>query len=164
MACELPHVLVTGAGSGFGAATVAAAQEAGFHVIAGLYDPRNGRDAIGSSNPTELSLDVTDKAQITAMASRIRQHVGEAGLDALVNVAAIDTPAPLELVPIDRLRRIFEVNTVGQLAVTQALLPLLRRARGRIVFLGPSDDTGAVPFVGPLASSKAATMILRNTW
>src|ERR671925_443710 len=81
--------------------------------------------------------------------------VGE-DLDGLVNNAGVAIAAPLELVPLDELRRQLDVNVVGQVAVTQALLPALRRARGRIVFIGSIAGRSALPFLAPYAASKHA--------
>src|SRR4029450_7726609 len=85
---------------------------------------------------TPLLLDVTDPAQVSAAADIVATHTGEAGLNGLVNNAGIGVFGPLEIIPIEQSRRQLEVNVTGQLAVTQALLPLLRRARGRIVLIG----------------------------
>ena len=99
----------------------------------------------------EVLLDVTDGDAI----SRAADVVGER-LDGLVNNAGIAVAAPLEHLPLDELRRQLEVNVVGQLAVTQALLPALRAARGRIVLIGSIAGTSALPFLGPYAISKFA--------
>jgi NAD(P)-dependent dehydrogenase (short-subunit alcohol dehydrogenase family) len=73
-----------------------------------------------------------------------------------VNNAGIAIAMPLEFVPLDELRHQLEVNLVGQIAVTQALLPALREARGRIVFVGSIAGRSALPFLGPYAASKHA--------
>jgi NAD(P)-dependent dehydrogenase (short-subunit alcohol dehydrogenase family) len=77
-------------------------------------------------------------------------------LNGLVNNAGIALGSPLELVPVDQLRHQLEVNLVGQVAVTQALLPSLRRAKGRIVFMGSIAGRSALPFLAPYAASKHA--------
>jgi NAD(P)-dependent dehydrogenase (short-subunit alcohol dehydrogenase family) len=99
----------------------------------------------------ELLLDVTDPAQIAAAA----EHAGDR-LDGLVNNAGVAVSAPLELLPLDELRRQLEVNLIGQIAVTQALLPALRAARGRVVLMGSIGGRSAIPFLGPYAASKFA--------
>jgi NAD(P)-dependent dehydrogenase (short-subunit alcohol dehydrogenase family) len=98
-----------------------------------------------------LSLDVTEANEIGAAAKSIG-----AGLDGLVANAGIAVAAPLELVPLDELRRQLEVNVVGQVATVQAVLPALRRARGRIVLMGSIGGRSALPFLGPYAASKHA--------
>jgi NAD(P)-dependent dehydrogenase (short-subunit alcohol dehydrogenase family) len=114
----------------------------------------------GDGEITPLLLDVTDPAQINAAAAGIVDgHTGDAGLAGLVNNAGIGIFGPLEIVPLEQFRRQLEVNVAGQLAITQALLPLLRLARGRIVLIG-SIGTRFTPFTGPVSASKstAATM------
>jgi NAD(P)-dependent dehydrogenase (short-subunit alcohol dehydrogenase family) len=98
----------------------------------------------------EVLLDVTDAEMIRAGAERVDE------LDGLVNNAGIALAAPLEFVPVEELRHQLEVNLVGQIAVTQAFLPALRQAKGRIVFVGSIAGRSALPFLGPYAASKHA--------
>ena len=86
----------------------------------------------------------------------VSAHVENAGLTGLVNNAGIGGLGPLELIPLEAFRHQLEVNVTGQLAVTQAFLPLLRQAGGRIVFMGSIGDRAALPFLGPLCGSKFA--------
>jgi NAD(P)-dependent dehydrogenase (short-subunit alcohol dehydrogenase family) len=95
-------------------------------------------------------LDVTDGGQIEAIAAGVPE------LHGLVNNAGIARASPLEFVPVEVLREQLEVNVIGQVAVTQALLPALRRGRGRIVFVGSIAGKSALPFLGPYAASKHA--------
>jgi NAD(P)-dependent dehydrogenase (short-subunit alcohol dehydrogenase family) len=161
--CARPHVLVTGASSGIGRATVARLAADGYHVHAGVRRPADGaalqdatRKAFAPGEVTPLLLDVTDRAQIAAAARAVTEHVGAAGLAGLVNNAGIGGFSPLELTGADDLRRLLDVNVTGQLAVTQAFLPLLRRAQGRIVMVGSIGTRFTPPFTGPLAASKSA--------
>ncbi len=73
-----------------------------------------------------------------------------------MNNAGIVVPGPLELVPIDAWRRQLEVNVIGQVAVTQAFLPLLRKARGRVVFISSVNGGMAIPYMAPYSASKFA--------
>jgi NAD(P)-dependent dehydrogenase (short-subunit alcohol dehydrogenase family) len=114
------------------------------------------REAAAPGEVTPLLLDVTDQAQIAAAAQAVTGHVGAAGLAGLVNNAGIGGFSPLELTGAVDLRRLLEVNVTGQLAVTQAFLPLLRRAQGRIVMVGSIGARFTPPFTGPLAASKSA--------
>ena len=98
----------------------------------------------------EVLLDVTDAAAIAAAAEGVER------LDGLVNNAGIVVASPLEFLPLDELRQQLEVNVVGQLAVTQALLPALRRAKGRVVVVGSIAGRSALPFLGAYAMSKHA--------
>ncbi|MFN2469781.1 MAG: SDR family oxidoreductase [Gaiellaceae bacterium] len=141
----MKSVLVTGASSGIGAACATRLARSGWCVLAGV---RNEGDAPDGTE--EVPLDVTDDDQIGALAGRVER------LDGLVNNAGIALAAPLEFVPLGELRRQLEVNVVGQVAVTQAVLPALRRAGGRVVFVGSIAGRSALPFIGPYAASKHA--------
>ena len=161
-ACTRPHVLVTGASSGIGRATALRLAARGYHVFAGVRKPADGaalaQAAAGELTP--LLLDVTDPAQITAATKAIEDHAGNAGLAGLVNNAGIGVVGPLELIGIEQFRRQLDVNVTGQLAVTQSVLPMLRRARGRVVMIGSIGTRFTPPFIGPLAASKSALTTL----
>jgi NAD(P)-dependent dehydrogenase (short-subunit alcohol dehydrogenase family) len=139
-------VLVTGASSGIGAACAERFARDGWKVFAGVRE-----QGAAPAGTTELLLDVTDAGAIEAAAAAVGGR-----LDGLVDNAGIAIAAPLEHLPLDELRRQLEVNVVGQLAVTQALLPALRAAKGRIVIVGSIAGTSALPFLGPYAISKFA--------
>ncbi|MEN3312022.1 MAG: hypothetical protein V7645_1351 [Actinomycetota bacterium] len=145
--------LVTGASSGIGAACASRLVGAGWRVFAGV---RRGGDA--PTGTEEILLDVTDEDQIRAAAERVEE------LDGLVNNAGIALSVPLEFIPPHELRRQFEVNVFGQVAVTQAFLPHLRRSRGRVVFIGSIAGQSALPFLGPYAASKHALEAVADTW
>jgi NAD(P)-dependent dehydrogenase (short-subunit alcohol dehydrogenase family) len=97
-----------------------------------------------------VRLDVTDPASIVAASEGVDR------LEGLVNNAGVAVSMPLEVVPLDELRRQLEINVTGQVAVTQAFLPALRRARGRIVNVGSIAGRSALPFLGAYAASKHA--------
>jgi NAD(P)-dependent dehydrogenase (short-subunit alcohol dehydrogenase family) len=124
--------VITGASSGIGRATTLALDSLGFHVFAGV---RTERDAAalrlaGSDRLTPIRLDVTDPDSIASAADTVTRALGDAGLAGLVNNAGIAVPGPLEYLDLDDLRRQLEINLVGQLAVTQAFLPLIRAVGG----------------------------------
>jgi NAD(P)-dependent dehydrogenase (short-subunit alcohol dehydrogenase family) len=160
MTCAHPHVVVTGASSGIGRATALRLAAAGWHVCAGVRNDNDGeslrRASQSGADVTPLLMDVTDPEQIKAAAEAVTQHVGGGGINALVNNAGIGITSPMELVRLESLRKQFEINVFGQVAVTQAFLPLLRRSRGRIVVIGSIGDRMTPPFGGPLAASKSA--------
>jgi NAD(P)-dependent dehydrogenase (short-subunit alcohol dehydrogenase family) len=137
--------LVTGASSGIGQACAVQLVSSGWRVLAGVR--RAGEAPDGTE---EVLLDVTAADQIRAAAELVDQ------LDGLVNNAGIAISAPVEFVPPEELRHQLEVNLVGQVAVTQAFLPALRRAKGRIVFMGSIAGRSALPFLSPYAASKHA--------
>ncbi|HXH07354.1 MAG TPA: SDR family oxidoreductase [Vicinamibacterales bacterium] len=151
-------VVVTGASSGIGFACAQRLDQAGFRVFGGVRREADGdrlRAATGG-RAVPLRLDITDADQIAAAARTVDDVCGEAGLAGLVNNAGIAIAGPLECLPIDDLRRQLEVNVIGQVAVTQALLPALRRGRGRIVNMGSIAGRFSAPFLGPYSASKFA--------
>jgi NAD(P)-dependent dehydrogenase (short-subunit alcohol dehydrogenase family) len=168
----VPLALITGASTGIGRATALRLAGAGWTVLAGVRDTSAGerlvQEAGAAGRLVPLALEVTDAAQIAAAAARVEQEAAEAGgsgpggLDALINNAGIGIGGPLELISADDLRRQFEVNVFAQVAVTQALLPALRRAStprgtgGRIVFVSSIGGRVAMAFTAPYAASKHA--------
>jgi NAD(P)-dependent dehydrogenase (short-subunit alcohol dehydrogenase family) len=165
----VPTVLVTGASTGIGRATALRLAARGWTVLAGVRDGGAG-ERLAAAGQRErggvrpLELDVTDPEQVAAAARSVREQTAPAGaregspgrLDALVNNAGIGVGGPLELVSAEDLRMQFEVNLFGQVAVTRALLPALRAARGRIVLISSIGGRVSVPFNGPYAASKHA--------
>lgn len=153
---------MTGASSGIGRASVHALLAAGFRVFAGVRnDPAAERlrataPADARARLETLRVDVTDAAQVRAAAETVKRLVGSSGLWGLLNNAGISVTGPLEFVSADDLRRQLEVNVIGQAAMTQALIPLLRPARGRIVTTGSVAGFIAMPALGPYAMSKHA--------
>ena len=164
MECTRKHTLVTGCSSGIGRATALRLAAAGQHVYAGVRSPADGdqlaRSATGGEI-TPLILDVTVPGHIASAADVVTRHT--ARLDGLVNNAGFGLACPTELVPLDAFRWQLEVNVTGQLAVTQAFLPSLRRARGRIVMVSTIGVRFTPPFAGPLDATKAALTALGDT-
>lgn len=151
-------VVITGASTGIGAACALELDRRGFRVFAGVRTDaaaqRLRQQATGRLMP--LMLDVTDAAGIAEAARTVAAAVGDAGLWGLVNNAGIVVAGPLELIPLEQLRRQLEINVIGPVAMTQAMLPLLRSGRGRIVSVGSLNGRLAVPFLGPYCASKFA--------
>ena len=158
--CLRRHVLVTGASSGIGQATAIRLAGAGDHVFATVRS-QVAADELSRPGITSLVMDVTNTSQIQAAVDRISAHT--ATLDILINNAGIGLTGPLEFVDLDSLRQVYEVNVVGQVAVIQATLPLIRAAGGTIVLIGTVGDRIQIPFGGPLASSKHALRSLSGT-
>ena len=151
-------VVVTGTSTGIGRATALRLSTLGFHVLAGVRRSDDGErlvaDASGAIKP--VILDVTDQSSIEATAAEVARATGPSGLRGLVNNAGTAEPGPVELLPLDRLRHQLEVNLLGQVAVTQALLPALRRARGRIVNVSSVGGRVSNPGLGAYSASKFA--------
>lgn len=157
-------VVITGASSGIGAACAVHLDRLGHPVLAGVRRDEDGEAlrARGSERIQPLILDITAPDQIEAAAAAVEAAVGEGGLGGLVNNAGTALTGPLEFLDVDRLRRQLEVNVVGQVAVTQAFLPLIRRARGRVVNMGSISGIYTPPFFGPYSSSKHALEALTD--
>ena len=151
-------VVITGTSTGIGHATALDLDRRGFTVFATVRREQDGArlEAAASDRLRTRLLDVTDPASVETAAATVAEAVGAAGLDALVNNAGIATPGPLEFLDLNDLRRQFEVNVTGQVAVTQAFLPLVRRATGRIVNVGSIGGRSALPFAGAYCASKYA--------
>jgi NAD(P)-dependent dehydrogenase (short-subunit alcohol dehydrogenase family) len=148
-------VVVTGSSTGIGRACAVELDRRGFTVFAGVRKEADAEAlrAAGSDRLRPLIIDVTEPDQIAAAAGVVAEG-SPAGLAGLVNNAGVGVGGPLELIPIDDFRRQIEVNLIGQIAVTQAFLPALRRARGRVVFLSSIGGLNANPYMSPYHASK----------
>jgi NAD(P)-dependent dehydrogenase (short-subunit alcohol dehydrogenase family) len=155
-------VLVTGASSGIGQATALRLARSGWRVLAGVRAEADGErlHAAAGEGLEPVTIDVTEAASIAAAA----EALGNAPLHGLVNNAGTALAMPLEFLPLDQLRGQLEVNLVGHVAVTQALLPNLRSARGRIVNVGSIAGRSALPFLGAYAASKHALEAVTDAW
>lgn len=151
-------VVVTGASTGIGRACALRLDRLGFQVFAGVRKDADGKalKKKAKGNLTPLRLDVTDDAAITAAAETVEKAVGAEGLLGLVNNAGIAVPGPIEFLPLKDLRTQLDVNVIGQVAVTQAFLPLIRKGSGRIVNIGSIGGRMATPFQGAYNASKFA--------
>jgi NAD(P)-dependent dehydrogenase (short-subunit alcohol dehydrogenase family) len=150
--------LVTGASTGIGAACALDLDKLGFRVFAGVRKQADGEalQQQASQQLTPVILDVTLPDTIEQAAAKIEAAVGDDGLFGLVNNAGILVPGPLECVALADIRRQFEVNVFGVVSVTQAMLPLLRTARGRIINMGSISGKAAPPYLGAYSASKFA--------
>ena len=145
----------------------------GFRVMAGVRREADGEALAeaGGDGIVAVRLDVTDERSIRAAVVEVERRLdggdGGGGLAGLVNNAGIAVGGPLEVMPIDALRRVMEVNVVGLVAVTQAFLALVRRGHrgrpGRIVNMGSASGRLAGPFVGPYSASKFAVEALTDS-
>jgi NAD(P)-dependent dehydrogenase (short-subunit alcohol dehydrogenase family) len=146
-------VVVTGASSGIGEACALRLARGGFDVFAGVRKDEDAeRAAALHERVRPLKIDVADEASVDAA----KQEVGDGPVAGLVNNAGISVTGPLEFVPLAEFRRQLEVNVIGQIAATQAFLPGIRAARGRIVNIGSVGGKVAVPLLSPYAGSKFA--------
>ena len=158
-------VVITGASTGIGEACALRLDRHGWRVFAGVRKEADGErlKQQASDRLAPITIDVTDQASINSAAEVVASALGEAGLAGLVNNAGITVPGPIEFLPIEELRRQLEVNTIGQIAVTQALLPLIRKGHGRIVNMGSIGGRMATPFIGAYCASKFALEALTDS-
>jgi NAD(P)-dependent dehydrogenase (short-subunit alcohol dehydrogenase family) len=159
-------VLITGASTGIGRATALHLANGGQRVFAGVRKDADG-DALTSAVTRGLEpliIDVSDQSSIDAAAKIVDEAVGPDGLSGLVNNAGVAISGPLEYLPIEDLRKQLEVNVIGQIAVTQTFLPLIRRARGRVVNIGSvAGRAPSAPLLGPYSASKVAMEALTDS-
>ncbi len=157
-------VVITGASSGIGEASAIYLDKLGYQVFAGVRRDADGEQLRRKTSVrlTPLLLDVTDEASIMAAANTVSAALNTVGLAGLVNNAGIVVAGPLEFLPVAELRKQLEVNVIGQIAVTQAFLPLLRKAQGRVINIGSDNGKVSVPFLGPYCASKFALEALTD--
>jgi NAD(P)-dependent dehydrogenase (short-subunit alcohol dehydrogenase family) len=155
---EARNVVVTGASEGLGLATAAVLADSGYQVFGTTLNERESQDLAQYTGGavTPIVMDITDDAQVEAMAAAVAKAVGGAGLYGLVSNSGILVPGPLEVVPMDAIRRQFAVNVFGHLATIKALLPLIRQGHGRVIEIGSLTGHVALPYKGILAGSKFA--------
>jgi NAD(P)-dependent dehydrogenase (short-subunit alcohol dehydrogenase family) len=154
-------VVITGASSGIGQAAAERFAHDGFVTFAGVRSDADAARLAGlHPNIRPLKLDVTDRAAIDAAA----KSVAASGipLRGVVNNAGVAVAGPLEFLPVDELRRQFEINLFGPIAVSQAFLPQLRVSRGRLIFVGSISGRLAIPFISPYSASKFALRALTD--
>ncbi len=153
-------ILVTGASTGIGEACALHFDRLGWQVFAGVRREEDGERLRGKANGqlNPVGMDVADQESVERGVEEINATLNGVGLTAVVNNAGIAVGGPVEYLPLEDWRRQFEVNVIGQVAVTQSVLPLLRRsgARGRIVFMGSIGGRIASPLIAPYNASKHA--------
>ena len=150
--------VVTGAGGGLGrdlALQFAAKGYVVFGTAMAASEVQDLKEASGGRVSLAVC-DITKPEGVRAWASGVSDALGNAGLNLLISNAGILTPGPIELLPLDAIRREFDVNVFGALSVINAYLPALRQARGRVVQLSTWTASVPLPFNGPSGASKAA--------
>lgn len=155
-------VVVTGASTGIGAAITRELRGGGFEVFATVRRAKDGA-ALEALGVTPVLMDVTDVESISRARNTVMSALGERPLRGLVNNAGIARGGPLELLPLEEFRRVLEVNLLGVISVSQAFLPILRAARGRIINISSVSGRVAMPFSGPYTASKFALEGISDT-
>jgi NAD(P)-dependent dehydrogenase (short-subunit alcohol dehydrogenase family) len=166
MELRQPTVAITGAGSGLGRAVALKLAARGYRVFGTARSETDAADLEKASagNAAVTLADITDERAVTAWVGKVSDELGERGLDVLISNAGTLTPGPLEVIPLDDIRREFEVNVFGAMAVINGFLPALRKSRGRIVQIGAMTGRLPVPFDGPSSASKAAFEALADVY
>jgi len=156
-------IFISGASSGIGKALSLELDKQGYQVFAGVRNEQDA-EALGaeaSQNLIPLMLDVTMPESITAACAQVQERTnGE--LFCLVNNAGISVSGALEFIPVQDFRQQIEVNLIGQLALTQRALPMIRKGRGRLIFVSSVAGRLVTPFNGPYATSKAALVAMAD--
>lgn len=151
-------VVVTGTSSGIGEATALELDRLGFRVFATVRKDKDADvlKARASERLQTVFLDVSDVDSIGELAKLLQQELVETGLYGLVNNAGVADFTPVELIKPEALQRVFDVNFFGMVKVTQACLPFIRQAKGRIVNLSSVGGKTTIPFGFALCASKHA--------
>ena len=155
---EKGTIVITGASTGMGEHCALGLAQRGYHIFAGVRNPEDGErlKSQAAGNLTPIPIDVVNEEQVKQAAHEVEQALAGRPLNALWNNAGISVNAPLEFIALDDLRRQLEVNVVGQVAVTQAFLPMIRAAKGRILITGSIGGFFTTPMLTPYCMSKYA--------
>jgi NAD(P)-dependent dehydrogenase (short-subunit alcohol dehydrogenase family) len=155
-----PTVAITGAGSGLGLELAFGFSTKGYHVFGTARSVNETAEfqnqSAGDGEITLTITDITKEEQVKNWKDQVKKVLNGDGLDLLINNAGVLTPGPMEVLSLNAVRREFEVNVFGSLATINAFLPLLRKAKGRIVQIGSMTGRFPLPFSGPSSASKAA--------
>jgi len=158
-------ILVTGASKGIGRAIALDLDRRGYIVFAGVRKQTDADDLKQDTSERlyPVMVDVTESDMIASMADEIADVVGETGLNGVVNNAGLSIAGVLEHIPIEDFRYQLEVNLIGQLSVTQAVLPMIRQAKGRIINMGSAGGSRLVmPGMGAYSVSKTGLEMLTD--
>ncbi|MDZ8030969.1 SDR family oxidoreductase [Nostoc sp. DedSLP04] len=151
-------VVITGTSTGLGRVTALSLAKQGYRVFAGVRTEKDAHSLkqAASGNLIPIIMDITKAEEIKSALEFVSLAVGNEGLFALINNAVVAVDGPLECIPIDDIRWNFEVNVIGQIAVTQAFLPMIRQAKGRIINISAICGRLALPYRSLLSASKFA--------
>jgi NAD(P)-dependent dehydrogenase (short-subunit alcohol dehydrogenase family) len=157
-------ILITGTSTGVGKACALYLDKVGFKIYAGVRKQTDAADLRkeASDNLKTVILDVTDPVSIHNAANYIGKETG-GHICGLINNAGIGRGGALEITPVEEIRKLFDVNVLGLLAVTQAFIPMLRNGRGRIVNIGSTSSFLAIPGASVYSASKFAVRALTDS-
>jgi NAD(P)-dependent dehydrogenase (short-subunit alcohol dehydrogenase family) len=174
-------IVITGCSSGFGRITALALARRGWHVFATVRKEADQESLLSEAtergsqeNLTPLLCDITKSGQVAVLVEQVREYLrvnaddaargGELRLDALMNNAGTAYGGPIELLSLDDLRAQFEINVFAHVAVTQALLSLLKAAHGTVINVSSVGASLATPITGAYNASKAALEVISDAW
>ena len=165
-------LVITGCSSGFGRVTALHMAQRGWHVFATVRKEADQESLLAEAatrgckdHLIPLLCDITCSEQVAILAQTLGASVpSPSRLDALLNNAGTGYGAPMELLTLDDLRTQLEINVIAHVAVTQALLPLLKTARGTIVNVSSGSGRVALPGLGAYAASKFALEAISDAW
>ncbi|MDZ8084270.1 MAG: SDR family oxidoreductase [Nostoc sp. DedQUE12b] len=151
-------IVITGASTGVGRAAALMLDKKGYQVFASVRKEKDAESlkSDSSENLTPIFMDITKTEEIKSAADVVLKSLHNEGLVGLVNNAGLLVDGPLEFISLDDLRWQFEINVFGQIAVTQEFLPLIRKAKGRIINIGSVGGVLSAPYVSALCASKFA--------
>ncbi|RAM48433.1 MAG: short-chain dehydrogenase [Hapalosiphonaceae cyanobacterium JJU2] len=158
-------VVITGTSTGLGRVTALSLAKQGYRVFAGVRTQKDAESLkqVAFGDLTPIIMDITKAEEIKSALEFVSLAVGDEGLLALINNAVVAVDGPLECIPIDDIRFNFEVNVIGQIAVIQAFLPLIRKAKGRIINVSAICGRLALPYRSLLSASKFAIEALTDS-
>ena len=151
------NLLISGCSTGIGRACALHFAKTGYHVFACVRkesDAESLKAADDSGNLEPVMLDVTNELQLGELKAELNQRIGDTGLAGLINNAGIAKNGPIEYIDPQAVRDVFNVNVMGPLLLTQAFLPLVRVAKGRIVTIGSIAGKVASPTMAAYSISK----------
>jgi NAD(P)-dependent dehydrogenase (short-subunit alcohol dehydrogenase family) len=152
------NVLITGASSGIGEVCAISLARLGFRVFAGVREKSAAEKLarLDVENIVPVFIDITNPAMIDEAFELIAEKTGAQGLYGLINNAGIGFGAPIEYIPFEQLKKVFEINVFGQIAMIQKFLPLIRKARGRIVNISSISGRLPQPYQSTYSAAKMA--------
>jgi NAD(P)-dependent dehydrogenase (short-subunit alcohol dehydrogenase family) len=157
-------IVITGSSTGIGKACALHLDKLGYKTYAGVRKQTDG-DRLreeASDRLVPIILDVTDADSITAAVSTIEREAG-GNVFGLINNAGIGRSGVLEVTPIDEIRKVMDVNIIGLMAMTKALIPMLRKNKGRIINIGSTASFLASPGASAYAASKFAVRAVTDS-
>jgi len=157
-------VLITGTAKGIGRDLTISLAKMGVVVFAGVRNEKDGEELKAQNqNIHPVILDITNEKHVRDAFQTVNAKLNDDDLHliSVINNAGYGEPAPMELIPIHKLQRQFDVNVFGQMRVTQTFLPLLRKHNNlgfnpRLLFVGSMVGRLSYPFSGSYCASKYA--------